>query len=305
MTQAHGAFADFDWSKVASLKLQAKAIAEGLYLGVHRSQRRGPGVEFSGHRNYVPGDDLRWLDHHAWLRHSRLLIREFETETDRALHLVVDASASMGYRGRSTHPSKLQYSLLLAAIMARLALSSGDPVTLEWIGGLKDHRYSVFSGKQAFERLVTCMGLIEAGGDLSDDGEATVRALDRLSMRAKAGATVVVFSDLAERPRDIVGCTCALAGQGRSVVLARVLSPDEHGFLFEEPVRLRSLEGEQFADANPVVSRPHYLAELEGENRQFAEQLAHRGARLALLDTAKQPLEEARLLVQTITRTRR
>lgn len=305
MTKSHGAFADFDWSKIANLKLQAKAIADGLYLGVHRSPRRGPGVEFSGHRSYAPGDDLRWLDHHAWLRHSRLLIREFETETDRALHLVVDASASMGYQGRSDDATKLQFSLLLAAIVSRLALSSGDPVTLEWFGGLTGNRYSAFSGKQAFERLVTCMGLIQAGGDLTDDGEASVRALARLSTRAKAGATIIVFSDLAERPNDIVGCTCALAGQGRSVVLARVLSQVEHGFLFERPVRLRSLEGEQFADADPKRSSRHYLTELQEENRRFAEQLANRGARLVLLDTAKQPLDEARQLVQAITRTKR
>ncbi len=60
---------------------------------------RGSGVEFGGYREYVPGDDLRWLDRRSLLRHDRLVVRQFETETDRTLSLLVDASASMGYRG--------------------------------------------------------------------------------------------------------------------------------------------------------------------------------------------------------------
>ena len=91
--------AQIDWGKLAPLRLRARAIAEGLYAGAHRSARKGAGIEFGGHREYTPGDDLRWLDRRSLLRHDRLLTRQFETETDRALRLVVDATRSMAYRG--------------------------------------------------------------------------------------------------------------------------------------------------------------------------------------------------------------
>jgi hypothetical protein len=51
-----------DWGSLAPLRLRARVVAEGVYAGAHRSARRGAGVEFGGHRPYVPGDDLRWLD---------------------------------------------------------------------------------------------------------------------------------------------------------------------------------------------------------------------------------------------------
>ena len=112
-----------DWGSIAPLRLRARAVADGVYAGAHRSLRRGPGVEFGGHREYVPGDDLRWLDHRALLRHDKLLVREFETETDRGLRIVVDASASMAFRGEKAPASKFAFAALLAAALARIALA--------------------------------------------------------------------------------------------------------------------------------------------------------------------------------------
>src|SRR5262245_28474290 len=95
--ESHSVVRGFDWSKLPSLRLRARSVADGVYAGLHRSPRRGAGVEFGGHREYVPGDDLRFVDRHALMRHGRLLIRQFETETDRTLCLVMDASGSMAF----------------------------------------------------------------------------------------------------------------------------------------------------------------------------------------------------------------
>src|SRR5512140_3469802 len=117
-----------DWGGLAPLRLRSRLVAEGVYAGGHRSARRGAGVEFGGYREYTPGDDLRWLDRRSLMRHDRLLVREFETETDRALRLVVDASASMAYRGSRAPGAKLAWAALVAAALSRIALASGDPV---------------------------------------------------------------------------------------------------------------------------------------------------------------------------------
>src|SRR6266700_3170758 len=117
-----------DWGSLAPLKLRSRLVAEGVYAGAHRSARRGAGVEFGGYREYTPGDDLRWLDRRSLMRHDRLLVREFETETDRALRLIVDASASMAYRGSRAPGAKIAWAALVAAALSRIALASGDPV---------------------------------------------------------------------------------------------------------------------------------------------------------------------------------
>src|SRR5688572_25806415 len=98
-----------DWGSLAPLRLRARAVAEGVYAGVHRSARRGAGVEFGGFREYTPGDDLRWLDRRALLLHDRLVVRQFETETDRAVRLIIDATSSMGYRGKGAPGAKFAF----------------------------------------------------------------------------------------------------------------------------------------------------------------------------------------------------
>src|SRR6516225_8615927 len=143
-----------DWGSLAPLRLRARLVAEGVYAGAHRSARRGAGVEFGGHRPYTPGDDLRWLDRRSLLLHDRLLVRQFETETDRALRLVVDATASMGFRGSRAPASKLAWCALVAAALARIAVGSGDPIGLTYFGGNKTRPVPVRGGREAFERIV-------------------------------------------------------------------------------------------------------------------------------------------------------
>jgi len=89
-----------DWGRLGPLSLRARTVADGIHAGLHRSRRAGAGVEFGGHRGYVPGDDLRLLDRRASLRHDRLLVRQLETETNRGLHLLVDATPSMAFASR-------------------------------------------------------------------------------------------------------------------------------------------------------------------------------------------------------------
>ncbi|MEM9695230.1 MAG: DUF58 domain-containing protein, partial [Myxococcota bacterium] len=112
-----------DWGAISPLRLRANLVAEGLYSGMHRSQRRGAGIEFGGQRPYAAGDDLRFLDLRALLRHDRLMIREFETETERSLMVVLDASASMAFRGESAPGAKYAFSALLAAALTRIAVA--------------------------------------------------------------------------------------------------------------------------------------------------------------------------------------
>src|SRR5271170_1500548 len=155
-----------DWGSLAPLRLRSRLVAEGVYAGGHRSARRGAGVEFGGHRPYTPGDDLRWLDRRSLLLHDRLLVRQFETETDRALRLVVDATASMGYRGTRAPGAKLAWAGLVAAALARIAVGSGDPVGLTYLAGDAETRgVPVAGGREVFERILGSLETSQAGGD--------------------------------------------------------------------------------------------------------------------------------------------
>ena len=91
-----------------ALGLQARYVVEGYMAGEHKSPFRGFAIEFTQHREYVPGDDIRHLDWKVLGRTDRYYLKQYEQETNYVAHILLDGSESMNYRlGRAI--SKLQY----------------------------------------------------------------------------------------------------------------------------------------------------------------------------------------------------
>src|SRR3954453_13941140 len=116
------------FSRLESIELRARSIVAGSMHGLHRSPFLGMSVEFSSHREYAPGDDLRHLNWKLYARHDRLYIKEYDADTNMNVYLLVDASASMGCANAGR--SKLHYAASLAAALAHLALKQRDAVGL-------------------------------------------------------------------------------------------------------------------------------------------------------------------------------
>src|SRR5215475_13326821 len=116
--------------RIAGLEMRARMIVEGFISGMHRSPFRGFSVEFSEHRKYSQGDDLRHLDWRVLGRTDKHYVKQYEQETNLQLMLVVDASKSMGYRSNEELLSKRDYAASLAAAIAYLALKQADAVGL-------------------------------------------------------------------------------------------------------------------------------------------------------------------------------
>jgi uncharacterized protein (DUF58 family) len=287
-----------DWGSLAPLRIRARLVAEGVYAGAHRSARKGAGVEFGGHRAYTPGDDLRHLDVRSLLRHDHLLVRQFETETDRALRLVVDASASMGYAGSRAPGSKLAWAALVAAALARIAIKSGDPVGMSFIGGSKDVRpVPVRGGREVFERVVDALEGQEANGDAASSLAMLDDAIGAIARSARRGSVVVVLSDLLDLPPGAAPRIGAVATRGCVVVVVQTLDPDEADFPFRETVRLRSLEGDLVVETDEAA-RERYLAALAAEQDAWRRELVARGAKLLTTTTGRDPVLAVRAIVE-------
>jgi uncharacterized protein (DUF58 family) len=289
-----------DWGSIAPLRLRARALADGVYAGAHRSLRRGPGVEFGGHREYVPGDDLRWLDHRALLRHDKLLVREFETETDRGLRLIIDASASMTFRGSQAPASKFAFAALLAGALARIALASGDPVGLDWIGGASVRPLPAMSGREAFERIVGALESASTGGDLRLDATALDQAFGAIARRAKRGTVIVLLSDLIDLPEEALDRFAALGLGGRVLLAVQVLDHDELTFPFQGTVRLRALEGATVVETDAEATRDRYLAKLAEIADEWSAKLTYHGGQFVRASTSDDPAEIVRRAVSAV-----
>ncbi len=287
-----------DWGNLAPLRMRARLVAEGVYAGSHRSARRGAGVEFGGHRPYVPGDDLRWLDRRSMLRHEHLLVREFETETDRALRLCVDATASMAYRGSRAPASKLAFAALVAAALGRVAISGGDPVGCTFIGG-SVRGVPVSSGRESFERLVGTLEALEATGDTAKDGELLEAGIGAIARAARRGSAVVVLSDLLDLGDSAPDTIASIAMRGRVVVVLEVLDPDELDFPFEETTRLSSLEGDYVVDAD-ADAKDRYLEALDRSRSAWQKALVARGGRLVRAKTTDDPIVVVRKVLDAL-----
>lgn len=288
-----------DWGKLAPLRLHAKVAADGVYAGAHRSVRRGAGVEFGGHRNYLPGDDLRFLDRHARMRHGLLLVREFETETDRALRLIVDASASMSFKSEQALAAKYAYAAVIAAALGRVAVVRGDRVALDFIAGERAVPLPSTGGREAFERLV---GHLESGTASGEADEKTLeRALAPTARYARRGAAVVVFSDLIDLPEGSADMLAGLCALGRALVVVQVLDPVEQSFPFQGAVALRALEGQGFVETEADAARAEYLGALERLKSAWEQRLLGRGGRLVLAGTAEEPTEVVRRVLLAIS----
>ncbi len=280
-----------DWGRLAPLRLRAKTVADGVYAGAHRSRRRGPGVEFGGHRAYVPGDDLRFIDRHALMRHDRLVIREFETETDRSVHLLVDATASMGFRGEHAPADKLAFAALIAAALARIAAASGDPVSVDWIGGVGVRPVAPTAGRDAFEQIVGALEAIQATGDAVADPKAFDRSLQPIARRARRGAVIILLSDLLDLPAEAPAQFASLGTAGRRLVAVQVLDREERDLPYVGPVRLRAMEGDFEIDTDADAARDRYAEALAAHTQTWAAPLAARGARLVRATTGDDPVE--------------
>ncbi|HWE29342.1 MAG TPA: DUF58 domain-containing protein, partial [Polyangia bacterium] len=123
---------EFDESflkKLEYLYVVAKKVFVGRIRAERRSRKTGSGVEFADHRNYAPGDDLRYLDWSVYGRLDKLLLRLFEEEEDLHIYILLDASASMRSNG------KLDYAERLCAALAYIGLAKLDRVSIVPFGG--------------------------------------------------------------------------------------------------------------------------------------------------------------------------
>src|ERR1700704_4765630 len=115
--------------QVARLDLRAKFIVEGFLQGLHASPFQGFSVEFSEHRKYTAGDDLKDLDWGVYAKTDKYYIRKFQAETNVTGYLAMDLSASMAYTYRQ-QLTKFEYGICLAAALGYLMIHQQDPVGL-------------------------------------------------------------------------------------------------------------------------------------------------------------------------------
>jgi uncharacterized protein (DUF58 family) len=270
-------------NSIASLELKARLIVEGFVSGLHRSPFHGFSVEFAEHREYVPGDDVRFVDWKVYGKSDRYYIKQYEEETNLRAWLFVDVSESMGYGSGAM--TKMEYARHMAAALAYLITQQQDAAGLCLFDS--DLRTVVPPASSAGHLRALIQRLAEA----EPRGRTGIAdALHLASEQIGRRGVVILISDLLDRPEDILGAVRRLRHRKHEVILFHLLDRDERTFPFERTTRFEGLEEMPHVMADPAALRKQYLAELESFTREVSRGCRGNAADFVGVDT-QMPLD--------------
>jgi len=175
--------------RVEMLAVMARRIFAGRSRAEQRSRRLGSGLEFADHRDYAPGDDLRYLDWNVYGRSERLLLRQFEEEEDLSVYFLIDCSRSMAIAPVG-HRTKLDAALRIAAALAYVALSNLDRVSLVPFSDTLRDTLPALRGKAQFFKILQFLSGVRPSGTTN-----TREAFRAFAHRMRRRGLVVILSD--------------------------------------------------------------------------------------------------------------
>ena len=278
-------------AQVARLDLRAKFIVEGFLSGLHSSPFQGFSVEFSEHRKYTPGDDLKDLDWNVYAKTDRYYVKKFQAETNLTGYLVMDLSASMDWCGvremekakvggtqhlksaafaeGDERLTKFEYCICLAAALGYLMILQQDPVGLVTCA---DKLRDVLPPKSKRSQLGNILALL---ANLKPTGHTDLaHGLHQLAAMIRSRSLIMIFSDLLTDPDPLMKALFHLRHKGNEVILFHVLDEAEVEFPFEGLVEFVDVESQEEMQLDAKGMRDDYRRGLEEFQARFKEEAA-------------------------------
>ena len=226
------------FTQLERLALISRRAFRGRVKGERKSPRKGMSVEFSDYRPYGVGDDLRYVDWNIYGRLDRLYLKLFVDEEDLCLHVLLDASASMGFG----EPTKLEYGAKLALALGFVGLVNLERVGISVVRERMAEGWSPARGRNHVLPLMEFLGKLRPGGTTSlNDG------LAQYALRAREAGLAVVVSDLMD-PAGFERGLKALLERRFDVHVVHLLAPDEMNPSFGGDLRLVDAETGELRD---------------------------------------------------------
>jgi uncharacterized protein (DUF58 family) len=219
-------------AQLERLSIVAKKPVRGWTAGQRRSRRAGNSVEFLDYRPYGVGDDLRYVDWNIYQRTDRLMVKQHVDDEELCLHLLVDASASMGADEEGSGPGKLHWARQLAAALGYVGLTGLERV------GLGVMRERVTEGWPPARGRARVIPMFEFLSAVTSGGATRLNeSLAEYAGRSRASGVAVLVSDLLDAGGYEFGLK-ALLERGFEVHVVHVLSPEELQPSLEGDLRL-------------------------------------------------------------------
>ncbi|MBI5597823.1 MAG: DUF58 domain-containing protein [Elusimicrobia bacterium] len=260
--------------------------AEGHLGGRHQGSRRGFSQEFAEHRAYAPGDELKRLDWKVYARTDRLFVKEYHEEKSLRTYVLVDASGSMGYRGRGPE-TKWEAACRLAMCAAYLITAQGDAAGL---ATFDTEPRSLIPPRRSLEHLELMDALLAktAPAGETDLGGVLRKVAELLPRRS----LVLLVSDLLGDPEKVASVVRAFRARRHRVYALQVLDPEERDFGLDGPIVLESLEDRSLLRVEAGLVRASYREAFSHQQRLYEAAFHGSGVRHEVIYT-DEPWEAA------------
>lgn len=225
-------------ARLERLDIVSRKIFAGKTKGERRSKRKGQSVEFADYRNYVVGDDLRFLDWNIYGRLERLFIKLFFEEEDLYVNVLIDASKSMDFG----NPAKALYAKRVAAALAYIGLCNYNRVSLCAFSDTYGPEMAGVRGRRLIHQVLAFLGDMELGGI----GNFT-EACRHFAIRYPQRGVVIVLSDFMDKGGYEAGLRY-LIGRKYDLYAIQLLAPEEIDPPLVGDLRLLDLEDADTAD---------------------------------------------------------
>ncbi len=235
-------------AQLSSMELRARLVVEGFITGLHRSPYHGFSVEFSEHRQYMPGDEIKHIDWKAYAKTQRYYVKQFEEETNLKAYLILDASRSMGYASPG-RISKLEYASYLAAALAYLMMEQRDAVGLVVYADTTKVYHPPRASRPYLSQLLAALERQVPSGSTR-----TALTLHAVAERIKRRGLVILLSDLFDDPDAVLTALKHFRHRGNEVLVLQVLDPMERSFAFGGDAVFRDLE-----TSEELVTQPWHI----------------------------------------------
>lgn len=265
-------------ARVGFSPLLAQVVVEGFLNGLHKSPYHGFSVEFADYREYVPGDDLKYLDWALFARTDHYYIKRFEEETNLRCYLLLDRSASMAFGTASL--TKWDYSCFLATCLGYLMLRQQDAVSMMLFGAKPGLFVPPRCRRSHLRQLMAAM--VQHAPEGTTDVPASLRSvLHKLKRRG----LVVIISDLIDQPEETLKAIRLIRGHRHDVLVFHIQDPAEVEFTFQGPTLFRDLETGEELEIDPSAVRDDYLERVRALTAFYQKGLTEVGVSYQAVNT--------------------
>lgn len=267
-------------SKLAHIGFKPSMLVEGNLVGNHPSPFHGFAIEFAGHRGYVPGDDVRYIDWKAYYKTEKYLLKQYEQETNFLAHILVDFSSSMKFEHKNG--SKKDYSAFIATALAQIIVNQSDSIGVDFIDSKIIEKIKISNSEEVVSRISSFFQEKEPEKP-SDLGTVLNLLAEQLGRRR----VIFIISDFYCDSDRLFDGIKKLLDSKHEIVMLQIIDPIEMNFDIMNRVELTDIEGDEKLVFRGPELKDSYEELFNGFLNETRERAMSLGIDYILCDMAK------------------